>query len=98
MDIYPLWDDYQFRYISQKSYITNTKLDDDFKILDNIVRKSADFEGHIGCSKYKIKFITNLLNKYNIKTVAEIGFNAGHSAALFLNHPRKIKFLKSFYK
>ena len=60
------------------------------------MQKSDDFEGHIGCSEYKIQFVNNVLKKYPIKTVAEIGFNAGHSAIIFLNHPRKIQYLKSF--
>jgi len=47
--------------------------------------RSDDFEGHIACSKSKINFINNILINYPIHNVSEIGFNAGHSAAIFLN-------------
>lgn len=86
IDLYPLWDDFKSRYRLQKSYITNSPLDIHFKYLDSIIKKSVDFEGHTACSKNKIKFINNILDKYNIKNIAEIGFNAGHSTAIFLNN------------
>ena len=95
-DLYPLWIDYKFRYIQQKSYLTNTYLDIDFTNLDNIIKSTGDFEGHIACSKSKISYINNILDKYKIRNVCEIGFNAGHSATLFLNHKRNINNLQSF--
>ena len=94
-DLYPIWNDLKMRYILQKSFITNTSLDIHFNYLDTIIKNSGDFEGHIACSKNKLVFIQNILNKYNIKTIAEIGFNAGHSSALFL-HNEAIRSLCSF--
>ena len=86
IDLYPLWNDFKLRYILKQSYITNSSLDKHFKYLDNIVIQSGDFEGHIGCSENKIKFIQNILNHYKIKNISEIGFNAGHSSSLFLSN------------
>lgn len=86
IDLYPIWDDFNMRYIMKKSYKTNTSIDIHFNNLDTILNKSGDFEGHIGCSKNKINYILDILKKYNIKCVAEIGFNAGHSTSLFLDN------------
>lgn len=95
IDLYPLFRDYELRYLLKKSSFHVPKLKYDFFKLDKIMYNNQDFEGHIGCSKYKINFIINILNNYNIKTIAEIGFNGGHSAALFLNC-KKIYKLRSF--
>ena len=35
--------------------------------------------------------LNKILDEYNIKNVMEIGFNAGHSADLFLKHPKNIE-------
>ena len=94
-DLYPIWNDLKWRYFLQTSFITNTTLDKHFNYLDTIMNHSGDFEGHIACSENKIAFIQNILKKYNIKTIAEIGFNAGHSSALFL-HNTSIRRLLSF--
>jgi len=95
-DIYPLFLDYEFRYLLKTSIQKYKLLTYDFNNLDKIVHQTGDFEGHIGCSKYKIQFINNILDKYPINTVAEIGFNAGHSSIIFLNHPKNIDNVKSF--
>ena len=55
-DMYPLWKDYQWRYLFKKSYKTGTSLDKHYQILDNIIHQTGDFEGHIGCSGDKIHF------------------------------------------
>ena len=96
IDLYPLWLDYKLRYFQKKSHISNSSLDHNFIYLDNLMEQSNDFEGHIGCSELKKKFIDNILNTYKISNMCEIGFNAGHSAALFLNHSSNIKYMLSF--
>lgn len=95
LDLYPLLLDYELRFLLKKSSYHKPELNTDFKILDFIINSSNDFEGHIGCSKYKINFIQNILDNYNINSIAEIGFNGGHSAALFLNNKKILK-LRSF--
>ena len=84
-DLYPLWIDYRWRYLLQKSFHTGTSLDNHYEKLDLIIHQSGDFEGHIGCSKDKISFLTKIIKKYNPLNIAEIGFNAGHSSCLFMN-------------
>ena len=85
-DIYPLFVD-GFRHILGKSYIKNIgELGNDYEKLDAIVASTGDFEGHIGHWPKKIKLIQEIIKEYNIQNVCEIGFNAGHSAALFLNN------------
>jgi len=63
-------------------------LDNHFNKLDNIMLNSGDFEGHIGLSRSKISFIQEILKMYDIKSIAEIGFNGGHSTAIFLQNPK----------
>ena len=83
-DMYPLWKDYQWRYLLQKSFHTETGLDKHYQILDKIIHQTDDFEGHIGCSGDKIGFLKKIIKKYQPLNIAEIGFNAGHSSCLFL--------------
>jgi len=83
-DMYPLWKDYKWRYLLQKSFHTQTPIDKHYQILDKIIHQSGDFEGHIGCSRDKIEFLSQIIHQYQPNRIAEIGFNAGHSSCLFL--------------
>ena len=49
-------------------------------------------EGHIGRYDWKIKLFRSLVKDHRwIKTIGEIGFNAGHSSDVFLSIRRNIK-------
>jgi len=43
-------------------------------------------EGHTGSNELQQKDIIEILRNNNFQKIMEIGFNAGHSAELFLNH------------
>ena len=47
-------------------------------------------EGYSQQVKGQVKFLRNIVNNKSIKTVMEIGFNAGHSAELFLSSNKNI--------
>lgn len=48
-------------------------------------------EGHSQEVKEQTDFLKNIVNDESIKNVMEIGFNAGHSAELFLSSNKNIK-------
>ena len=50
------------------------------------------FEGNCGDVPQQIEDLINLTNKPNIN-VMEIGFNAGHSAEVFLSNNKNLTFL-----
>jgi hypothetical protein len=45
----------------------------------------STFEGHVGLNNSEIEFLKYIISNKNTKNVMEIGFNAGHSADLFLS-------------
>jgi predicted O-methyltransferase YrrM len=47
---------------------------------------NAVYDGHIASCQKKIILISELIRKYNIKSVLEIGFNAGHSSVVFIEN------------
>ena len=50
----------------------------------------TQFEGHSQQVKEQVNFLKNIVNDKSIKSVMEIGFNAGHSAELFLSSNKNI--------
>ena len=48
------------------------------------------FEGHCQQSEGETEYLKDIINNDNIINVMEIGFNAGHSAELFLSTNKKI--------
>lgn len=49
-------------------------------------KKISQFEGHSGSMKPQQDKLIEILQKYNIQSILEIGFNAGHSSELFLKN------------
>lgn len=45
----------------------------------------AEFEGNISAVPREVNFLSKIVSDKNIKNVLEIGFNAGHSAEIFLS-------------
>jgi predicted O-methyltransferase YrrM len=58
--------------------------------LQNHLSKIVVTEGYCQQNKDQVKLLTDILIKYNIKSVLEIGFNAGHSAELFLKYSANV--------
>ena len=56
---------------------------------------TTKFEGYCQLNKEETDILINLVKQKNIKNVMEIGFNAGHSAELFLENNDNVK-LTSF--
>ena len=55
--------------------------------LDRYIRKSGCnqiFEGHTAQVPEQIKFLTEVVKDNSVRSILEIGFNAGHSCNLFL--------------
>lgn len=50
----------------------------------------TNFEGHSQQSKEETEFLKNIINNNTINNVMEIGFNAGHSAEIFLSSNKNI--------
>ena len=48
------------------------------------------FEGYSQQVKGQVEFLRNIVNDESINNVMEIGFNAGHSAELFLSSNKNI--------
>lgn len=55
----------------------------------------VDFEGHCGLNPNQVSILKNIVSDSNVKSVMEIGFNAGHSADVMLFANSSIK-LTSF--
>lgn len=53
----------------------------------------SQFEGHSQQVKEQTVFLKNIVNDDNIKNIIEIGFNAGHSAELFLSSNKNINLI-----
>ena len=53
-------------------------------------KKITNFEGYSQQVKGQVKFLRNIVNDESINNVMEIGFNAGHSAELFLSSNKNI--------
>lgn len=53
--------------------------------------KTKCVEGYTQQIPGQCSALNKILDDYNISTVMEIGFNAGHSADLFLKHPKNVK-------
>jgi predicted O-methyltransferase YrrM len=63
----------------------------------DMIRQNIKFTGHISATEYKSRIWSSYANDKNIKTIVEIGFNAGHSTIVLMESNLDAK-LYSFEK
>ena len=81
--------------VVQPAVVQQSKIDFEAYTLEDFYKKNnvLKFEGHSQNNLEQSKFLRNLVKNKKKLNVMEIGFNAGHSAELFLSSNKNLKLL-----